>query len=121
MPTLSEAERYYSERLWTENWEDANENTRKTALAHAKKDIDNLSSSSKFSTEDYKKAVFEQAIFLLDLGPEDLKRLSLQAQGVKSISLDKSVSENYVINGTAYAPAIMHLKEKYKLQVGDLL
>ena len=121
MPTITEADNYFSERLWTDEWDSADDLKKNTALKHAKKEIDALNFSTKLSTEDYKKAIFEQTIFLLNLGPEDLKRLNLQAQGVTDVNVSKAVSESYQLNGTAYSPVVRQLKEKYEYQVGDLI
>ena len=121
MPSLAAANDYFSKRLWTKEWDDSNDEKRKSALAHAQREIDALNCSSKMSREDYEKAIYEQAIFLLNLGPEDRKRLNLQAQGVQSVNISQSVSETYVSNGIAYAPTVHHFINKYKYQVGDLL
>jgi len=121
MPTIAAADTYFLMRLWTSEWDDSNDEKKKAALSHAKREVDSLNFSSKMSREDYNKAVFEQAIFLLNLGPEDRKRLNLKAQGVQSINISQSVSETYVINGIAYAPTVQQLVKKYKYQVGDLI
>ncbi|SDI95784.1 hypothetical protein SAMN04515654_12123 [Halanaerobium congolense] len=121
MPTIAGADAYFSRRLWTSEWDDSNAEKKKAALAHAQREVDSLSFSSRMSREDYSRAVFEQAIFLLNLGPEDRKRLNLQAQGVQSINISQSVSEAYILNGIAYAPTVQQLVKKYKYQVGNLI
>lgn len=121
MPTIDAANTYFSERLWTSEWDDSSNEKKKAALSHAQREVETLNFSSRMSREDYNKAVFEQTIFLLNLGPEDRKRLNLQAQGVQSINISQSVSEAYVLNDIAYAPTVQQLVKKYKYQVGDLV
>ena len=121
MPTLAAANTYFSERLWTEEWDNSNDEKKKAVLAHAQREINSLNFSSRMSREDYNKAIFEQVIFLLNLGPEDRKRLNLKAQGVQSVSISQSISETYVFDGVCYAPIIKQLEKKYKYQVGDLV
>lgn len=121
MPTLAAANTYFSKRLWIEEWDNSNDEKKKAAIAHAQREIDALNFSSRMSKEDYDKAIFEQAIFLLNLGPEDRKRLNLKAQGVQSVSISQSISETYVFDGVCYASIIKQLEKKYKYQVGDLV
>ena len=121
MPTIAAADTYFAKRLWTEEWDNADDQKKEAALAHAQREVDALNFSSKMSSKDYNVVVFEQTIFLLNLGPEDRKRLNLQAQGVQSIDISQSVSEAYVLNGTAYAPVVHQMNKKYKYRVGDLL
>lgn len=118
---LNEAENYFAKRLWTDEWDNADDNKKETALSHAKREIDALSFSQKLDTEDYKKAIFEQTIFLLNLSEEDRKRINLQSQGVTQIDINQAISETYILNGTAYAPLILQLQKKCKYRVGDLL
>lgn len=121
MVSLTTANNYFDSRLWTDEWDNASDEKKRTALEHAKRDIDDLKFSTHLTTEDYNRAVLEQTIFLLNLGQEDLQRLKLQAQGVKSVNVSKAVSESYVLNGSAYAPFIRDLQSKYKYRIGDLI
>ncbi len=126
MLNLADANSYFKERLYTDEWDNSNDNKKKAALSQAQREIDDLGISKFFSPEDYQRAIFEQALFLLELGPEDRKRLNLQAQGVQSINISGSISEAYVLNGTPYAPAVKQIsgKKKYnrlEYRVGDML
>jgi len=118
---LNEAEDYFNKRLWTDEWDNASDSKKETALAHAQREIDTLGFSQKLDTEDYKRAIFEQTIFLINLKDEDLKRINLQSQGVTQININQAISETYVLNGIAYAPFIKQIQQKYNYQVGDLI
>ena len=121
MATLSAANTYFQNRLWTDQWDNSSDTKKETALAHAEGEINSLSVASKLSNSDYNRAVYEQTLFLLNLGPEDRKRLNLQSQGVKSISISGSVSETYVLNGIPYASIIQSLISKNNYQTGEMI
>ncbi len=118
---LSGANNYFNNRLWTDEWDNSTDGKKNAALTMALNQVDSLSVVNRMSTEDYNKAVFEQALFLLQLGPEDRQRLKMQSQGVERISISGGVSEAYVIDGIAYCATVRQLIKKYKFQVGDLI
>ena len=121
MATLSYANSYFKKRLWTDSWDNADSLIKEKALAHAQNELKALSLDLKLDVDTYNRAVCEQALFLLSLGEEDRKRLSLKAQGVKEIRISGAVSEAYVLDGALYAPFIKQVMENSKYKIGDML
>lgn len=133
--SLVEAEDYFSKILNSEKWDAETDIRKEKALKNATMNIDKLLFIGRkvdseqplqfpryveyikkyvFDNtgipEDIKKAVCEEALFLLSGGS---KRLELQAEGVKSFSLG-DLSENFAENNKVYPvcpKAIAHLKK----------
>lgn len=92
---LTEANEYFSNRLWTEDWDNENDTVKKKALSHAENQLNVLNILEDLEDEKQNIAIFEQAIFLLGLDEEDKERLRLQSENVESINISGGVSENY--------------------------
>ena len=82
--TLQEADQFFSERLFTDAWEDANNVTRQKALSHAESQIKALTFHARgIPSGNLKKAICAQALYLLQSSPSDRERIRAQRTGVK--------------------------------------
>ena len=121
MASLAFANLYFRNRLWTDGWDNASDINKEKALAHAENELQTLGLETKLEADIYNKAVCEQALFLLNLGEEDRKRLVLKAQGVKEIRISGAISEVYVTEGAVYAPFVKKVMETNKYKIGEML
>ena len=118
--SIASANDYFSKRLWTEEWDNANDTKKEAAYNTAKNQIDSLSISNRFSNEDYKKSIYEQALFLLKLSKQDKERIKLQETGVKKVSLE-NISESYDSNNYArLCDFVKNIVNKYRFRTGEL-
>lgn len=103
MPTLEEATAYFATHLDKVVWEEAGEETQTALLTTAEAEIKSLPLKPTITDELKNKAIFEQAIFRLKYGD---KRESIQAHGVKSVSIPGGASESYapLVFGIPLAP-----------------
>lgn len=115
------ANEYFSTRMWTTEWDNADDTLKTKAVETAKNQIDAIDMSQYFSSIEYPKAIYEQALFLLKLTPEDQERLKLQDQGVRNISVKSNFSETYQVNGLPVCSFVRELIRKYQLKPGQLI
>lgn len=103
MPTLEEATAYFATHLDKTVWTEAGEETQTALLTTAEAEINSLPLKLTITDELKNKAIFEQAVFRLKYGD---KRESIQAQGVKSVSISSGASESYapLVFGIPLAP-----------------
>lgn len=101
--TVEQADQYFETHLEKETWEAASPEQKAGALATAEAEITSLPLSPRANPERIQKAIFEQAVFRLQI---DGKRERLQAQGVKSAAIAYGPQENYgvLMYGVALAP-----------------
>lgn len=93
MVSLLEANNYFqNERLFSEKWFDLDMSKQKQALNMATNQINSILSSEFENEEDYKKAVFEQALYLIET--QNSTRSKMIEQGVTSFSVE-GLSESY--------------------------
>ena len=103
MPTLEEANQYFTAHLEKETWEAACPKEKAGALATAEAEIKSLPLRPNADPERIQKAIYEQAVFRLQV---DGKRERLQAQGVKAANIAYGPQENFgaLVYGIALAP-----------------
>lgn len=103
MPTLEEANQYFTAHLEKETWEAATPEQKVGALATAEAEITSLPLRPNADPERIQKAIYEQAVFRLQT---DRKRENLQAQGVKSAGIAYGPQETYgtLVYGIPLAP-----------------
>jgi hypothetical protein len=119
MPSVSSAEKYFEKRLWTDEWDNSNDTKKEAALTQAENQLDSLNIT--LPSGDYDRAIYEQAIFLLKLGPEDRKRLSLQSQGVEKINISGGVSESYNGGDNLISPQVKQIIKSRRYQTGEMV
>lgn len=119
MPSVSSAEKYFEKRLWTDEWDNADNTKKEAALTQAENQLESLNIS--LPSEDYDRAIYEQAIFLLKLGPEDQKRLSLQSQGVERINISGGVSESYNGENNLISPQVKQIIKTKRYRTGEMV
>lgn len=83
---------FYNERFGSEKWFDVAEKQQNQVLNMAKNQIKRLNEYIDLEKEDVKKAIFEQALYLLET--ENNSRTKLIEQGVTSFSVE-GLSESY--------------------------
>ena len=83
---------FYNERLFSDTWINATDKQQNQALNMATNQIKRLVKDINLDNEDVKKAVFEQALYLLETQNSD--RAKLIEQGVTSFSVE-GLSESY--------------------------
>lgn len=83
---------FYNERLFSDTWINATDKQQNQALNMATNQIKRLVKDIDLDNEDVKKAVFEQALYLLETQNSD--RAKLIEQGVTSFSVE-GLSESY--------------------------
>jgi hypothetical protein len=103
--TVEEADNYFNERLFVDEWDLATPGTKEKALIMATRQLDKLIFVStkldpkqelefpRYKVDTPKEAAFEQALYILVNG--NSKRSKLQEQGVKSYSIG-NLSETFV-------------------------
>jgi len=103
MSELTEATTYFTTHLDNSIWTAAADPVKTAALTTAEAEINALPLRSTIPEETKNKAIFEQAMFRLKYSD---KRESLQAQGVKSVSVSGGASESYakLMFGISVAP-----------------
>lgn len=79
---LDQAEQYFSTRIHSEAWESASAETKAKALATAERQINTLKLRRDVDMVAKQNAIYEQALFLLQLTPYDIERQKAQALGV---------------------------------------
>lgn len=90
---IQEAHNYfYNERFGSEKWFDVTEKQQNQVLNMAKNQIKRLNEYIDLEKEDVKKAIFEQALYLLET--QNNNRARLIEQGVTSFSVE-GLSESY--------------------------
>lgn len=96
MITLIEAQEYFiNERLFAEKWLELEENKQIQSLNMARNQIDSLSLDRSIDLDneaDYKKAIFEQSLYLIET--QGTNRSIMIEQGVTSFSVE-GLSESY--------------------------
>ena len=121
MATITEADNYFNERLWTDEWDNSNDSRKKAALTQAKNQLLDLDFEAKISSENHSRAVLEQALFLLKLTSEDRERLRLQAQGVESIRISDGISEGYNGEDNFISPRVKQMIKANNFQTGEMI
>lgn len=123
MSLLFEANKYFTDRLWAEEWDEATDELKRKSLTTAQRQIDGLKNSNKFTEEEYQRAVFEQTLFLLELSEEDRLRINLQEQGVKSVNISGAVSESYMNENIGICNYVKILLDKHKkdFKTGEMI
>lgn len=90
---IQEAQNYFNnERFGSEKWFDVSEKQQNQVLNMAKNQIKRLNEYIDLEKEDVKKAIFEQALYLLET--QNNNRTKLIEQGVTSFSVE-GLSESY--------------------------
>lgn len=122
---LAEANEYFDKRLWTDEWDNSNDTVKEKALNHAETLLKNLDILESFEDDNQNIAIFEQALYMLNLDEEDRTRLNLQAQNVSSIDISGGVSEDYDLNSEGsnikspyLAPRVKDLMEADGVKLG---
>lgn len=130
---LEEANEYFSNRLWVEEWENANDTLKEKALNHAETQLNLLGVFSNLNLSEDKQniSIFEQALFLMELSEEDRERMRLQAENVESIDIQGGVREDYKLeegSNIILAPMVRDLlkeaaaeADKKDYVIGDLI
>lgn len=109
MVDINTANDYLNNRLFgKDNWINADDTKKQSALAMAE---DLIAVEFGNTHENYQKAVFEQALYLLD--NENNERFKLQMQNVKSVKLD-DISENFGDNDILISPYARKLLQNNK-------
>ena len=120
MITLVEAFEYFNnERLFADKWLELEANKQAQSLKMAENQIKMLNldtSINLYDEEDFKKAIFEQALYLVET--QSSNRSKLMEQGVTSFSVE-GLSESYdisksTVNKKVCSEAMIYLK-KYLL------
>lgn len=118
MITLTEAIEYFSnERLFSDKWLEATTQVQTQSLKMSENQIKMLNLNTDIdldNEEDYKKAIFEQALYLVET--QNSNRSKLIEQGVTSFSVE-GLSESYdnsKANKKVCSEAMQYLK-KYML------
>lgn len=120
MITLVEAYKYFNEeRLFADKWLELEANKQEQSLKMAENQIKmlNLDTDIDLDNEvDFKKAVFEQALYLVET--QNSNRSKLIEQGVTSFSVE-GLSESYDISKSTVNKKVcseaMHYLKKYML------
>lgn len=115
MIALSDANNYFrNERLFSDKWFDLDMNKQEQALNMASNQINSIIFNRRLENEDdYKKAVFEQALHLVETA--NSQRSKLIEQGVTSFSVE-GLSESYdtskiKTNNKVCSEAMQYLKK----------
>lgn len=118
MITLAEAFKYFNEeRLFSDKWLELDNNKQMQSLKMAENQIKMLNINANIvleNEEDYKKAIFEQALYLVETQSSNRSRMI--EQGVTSFSVE-GLSESYdnsKANKKVCSEA-MHYLKKYML------
>lgn len=128
--TVEVADNYFGRRLNTDVWDNADGITKEQALSTAEGQIEMIPDIELIDDSYYNRAILEQALFLLRIGPEAQVRLDLQSQGVEQIDVEGGVRERYKIqHSNHYAPFVYAVMDKLeretakneKYVIGDLI
>lgn len=128
--TVEVADSYFGRRLNTDVWDNADDTTKEQALSTAEGQIEMIPDIELIDDSYYNRAILEQALFLLRIGPEAQVRLDLQSQGVEQIDVEGGVRERYKIqHSNHYAPFVYAVMDKLeretakneKYVIGDLI
>lgn len=104
--TTTYADSYFEdERLNTDAWDD-NPSMHQAALNMAENQLESIAAMD-YTNEQHKKAVCEQALFLLQYGDGADRRAALQAMGVISAGVVQEVYERTGVALAAYAARVL--------------
>lgn len=82
MADLAGANQYFSQRLNSQAWDSASQIDREKALATAERQLNTLRLRPDVDTKLKDYAIYEQALFLLEMTPYDRERQRAQALGI---------------------------------------
>lgn len=116
---MSGADGYFDNRIWSDVWKNLDETTKEAALSTAKNTIESLNVSFRFTDKERITAIYEQALFYVQMNDDDHQRERLKNMGVTSISIKDMGSEqiNQNIPLCSYA---RNLLQKYTYKPGKI-
>ena len=118
--TVSEADEYFAARLYTAEWDAADDATKGKALAQAERDIRSINIAGTPPTLKIRFAICEQALYLLEKTPADRERARAQQAGVNSRGVGDA-REDYNGNIQRISPdALQHLQGYVQRRLGSI-
>lgn len=90
MASRAEADTYFTKRLNSKAWRDAGEADQGAALAQAEREINTLTFTQDPDGQSKDNAIYEQALFLLQMSSYDHERQRMQALGIIGGSVGKA-------------------------------